>query len=256
VKGKEALVIEDVTVKLGGRIILQNISFSVREGIFLAIIGPNGGGKTTLLKVILGLIKPIKGKVLIFGKMPDNAKRYIGYLPQIPEMRIDFPMKVFDVVLMGRYNSPLRFYSKGDKEKVLEVLERVGMINYKDRFIQELSGGQKQRVLIARAIVRNPKLLLLDEPTSAIDFKMQREFYKLLLELKKEMTIIMVTHDVGVIGDYVDEIACINCNLFYHGDEGKDRQEIQEAYGHPIEIITHKNPERVLQEHIYGNTTI
>ncbi|MEM3506058.1 MAG: ABC transporter ATP-binding protein [Candidatus Bathyarchaeia archaeon] len=229
--------------------ILENISLSIEQNDFLAIIGPNGGGKTTLLKVILGLINPNKGDVKVFGEEPQKARKLIGYVPQYTFFDRDFPISVFDVILMGRYGGVFKNYSKEDKEATFNALKTVDMLEFKDRQIGKLSGGQLQRVFVARAIVREPKLLLLDEPMSSIDPGMQKSFYELLLKLKEKMAIVLVTHDISVISAYVEKIACLNRKLFYHGSIEAGLKKLEEVYQCPIELIAHGIPHRVLGRH-------
>jgi zinc transport system ATP-binding protein len=229
--------------------LLEDVTLSIKQADFLAIIGPNGGGKTTLLKVILGLIEPDSGEVEVFGESPREGRRLIGYLPQYTLFDPNFPISVFDIVLMGRYKQKFKRYSEKDREITLDALETVGMLEFKDRQIGRLSGGQIQRVFVARAIVREPKLLLLDEPTSSIDPEMQKVFYELLLELKKKMAIVLVTHDISVVSTYVDEIACLNRRLFYHGKREGGIGMLEEMYRCPIEVLAHGTPHRVLRTH-------
>jgi len=243
------LELKDVQVSYDDSIILDNVNLSVRKNDFLAILGPNGGGKTTLLKVILGLLKPNKGTIKVFGKNPEKGRNLIGYLPQYSLFDRDFPINVFDVVLTSRYNGIFKRYSNKDKEIVLDALKHVDMLNYRDRQIGSLSGGELQRVLLARALAREPKLLLLDEPTVSIDTRAQNSFYKLLLEIKERMTIIIVTHDIGVIYPYIDKIACLNQKIYYHGPKEKGLQKIEEMYRMPVELIFHNIPHRYLGEH-------
>lgn len=241
--------LEDVWVYFDNVPVLEGINLSVKQNTFLAIIGPNGGGKTTLLRVILGLVKPEKGIVKVFGKKPEEVRKFVGYVPQYISFERDFPISVFDAVLIGRYKGLFKSYSKEDKEAVMYALESVGMLEFKDRQINQLSGGQLQRVLIARAITRNTKLLLLDEPTASIDQEMQKSFYELISKLKEKMTIILVTHDIGAVSVYVDEIACLNRRLNYHGPKEKALKRFVETYKYPIELIAHGFPTWLLSEH-------
>ena len=247
--GEEIVSLKNVEVYFNSTPVLESISLSIKQNDFLAIIGPNGGGKTTLLKVILGLIKPNKGEVKVFGRNPKEGRKLIGYLPQYTFFDLNFPVSVFDVVLMGRYGGIFRNYSKEDKNTALNALKTVDMLEVKDRQIGKLSGGQLQRVFVARAIARQPKLLLLDEPMTSIDPEMQKSFYELLLKLKKKMAIVLVTHDIGVISTYVEEIACLNRRLFYHGPKEAGLKKLEEVYQCPIELIAHGVPHRVLGRH-------
>ncbi|MGC9516261.1 MAG: metal ABC transporter ATP-binding protein [Methanomicrobiales archaeon] len=241
--------ISNVSLNYNKAPILSNINLSIEKNEFLAIIGPNGGGKSTLLKIILGLISPDTGSVKVLDKKPEDARDKIGYLPQHTYFDHKFPMNVFECVLMGRYNGLFNDYSQEDKLAVLKALKTVKMEEYKDRQIGKLSGGQIQRVFIARTIVREPKLLLLDEPMASIDPEMQNEFYKLLARINKDMTIILVTHDVGVVSAYVEKIACLNRKLFCHGTPEIAVKALGDVYQCPVELIAHGIPHRVLEEH-------
>jgi len=249
---KELVRLEDVWVHRDGTPVLEAINLSITANDFLGIIGPNGGGKTTLLKVILGLIKPSRGRVSVMGQAPEKGRKFIGYISQFNLFDRDFPASVFDVVLMGRYSNTglFRQYSEEDKSIVTDVLKTVEMLDYKDRQVGKLSGGEQQRVFIARALATKPKLLLLDEPTASIDPNMQAEFYELLDRLKERMAIVLVSHDVGAISIYVDEIACLNHRLFYHGSKEVSAEELEKTYQCPIQLLAHGTvPHRVLKEH-------
>jgi zinc transport system ATP-binding protein len=249
---EELVRLEDVWVHHDGLPVLQAINLSVKENDFLGIIGPNGGGKTTLLKVILGLVKPSRGKVTTMGQPPERGRKRIGYIAQSNVFDHDFPISVFDVVLMGRYVQTGMFhrYSEKDRQTVTAALKTVEMLDYRDRHVGKLSGGEQQRVFIARALVANPSLLLLDEPTASIDSNMQAEFYMLLDRLKDQMAIVLVSHDISAISIYVEEIACLNHELFYHGSKEVSAEELEKAYNCPIQLIAHGTvPHRVLKEH-------
>ncbi len=249
---EEVVSIEDLWVYYDGTPALEGINLIVERGDFLGIIGPNGGGKTTLLKVILGLVNPSRGKVFVMGQAPGKNRYDVGYVPQYNPFDRDFPINVQDIVLMGR-NSPSRLakrYTQEDKELMQKALKTVGMLHYKNHQIGKLSGGEQQRIFIARALVRQPKILLLDEPTSNIDSYMQTEFYELLAKLKDEITIIMISHDVSAISIYVEKIACLNRQLFYHGSGEIEPEVLEDTYKCPIQMIAHGTiPHRVLKEH-------
>lgn len=249
---EEIINLKNVWVYLNDVSALEDVTLSVGQNDFLGIIGPNGGGKTTLLKAILGLIKPDKGEINVFGKSPKEGRKFIGYLPQYTLFDPNFPINVFDVVLMGRYNGAFRNYSMEDKKSVTNALKTVDMLKFKDRQIGRLSGGQMQRVFVARAITREPKLLLLDEPMASIDPEMQKSFYELLSRLKKKMAIVLVTHDIGVVSTYVEKIACLNRRLFYHGSTEGGLKGLEKVYQCPIELIAHGMPHRVLGNHKNG----
>jgi len=249
---EEVVRLEDIWVHYNGTPILEGITLSVEQGDFLGVIGPNGGGKTTLLKVILGLITPSQGKIWVLGKPPERSRNNIGYVPQYNLFDRDFPISVWDVVLIGRYGRAglLRRYSREDRRTVQEVLQTVGMLDYKNRQIGKLSGGEQQRVFIARALVSEPKLLLLDEPTASVDPTMQTEFYELLERLKQQMAIVLVSHDISAISIYVDKIACLNRQLFYHGSKEIGPEVLEATYKCPVQMIAHGTfPHRVLREH-------
>lgn len=243
---------KNVFLYLDDQLILEDINFTLKEKEFLTIIGPNGGGKTTILKIILGLIKPTKGIVNVFGTNPYNnpsVGKFIGYLPQHIQGDLKFPINVFNVVLTGRYKGLFKQYSDEDKQKAIEALEIVGMEDFKDRQIGKLSGGQMQRVFLARALVRDPRLLLLDEPTANVDPETQESFYKLLKDLNKKMSIVIVSHDIGAVLEYSESVACVNRKLYYHGKKEGAIGKLQDTYKCPIEIIAHGIPHRVLKSH-------
>ena len=249
---KEVVRLDDVWVHYDSIPVLEGINLSIGPNDFLGIIGPNGGGKTTLLKVILGLIKPSRGKVSVLGQTPERGRKFIGYISQYNLFDHDFPISVLDVVLMGRYGKAglLRHYSEEDKRIANKALETVEMLDYKDRQVGRLSGGEQQRVFIARALATEPKLLLLDEPTASIDPTMQAEFYELLESLKQSMAIVLVSHDISAVSIYVDDIACLNRQLFYHGSKEISAEELEKTYHCPIQLIAHGIvPHRVLKEH-------
>jgi zinc transport system ATP-binding protein len=187
--------------------------------------------------------------VRVFGSAPREGRKLVGYLPQHTAFDPDFPMSVIEVVLMGRYKGVFRRYTEADRAAAETALKVVGMDAFRDRQVGKLSGGQKQRVFIARAIAKEPKLLLLDEPTSSIDPEMQKSLYDLLSELKKRMAIVMVTHDTGVVTDLVDTIACVNRRLFYHGPPEEGLQDMDGLYQCPVELVSHGVPHRVLKKH-------
>jgi len=251
-KSEEVVSIKDIWVHYDGIPILEGVSLSVVSGDFLGIIGPNGGGKTTLLKVILGLLSPSRGKVYVLGQPPGKSRHHIGYVPQHNVFDRDFPINVRDTVLMGCNGTAglIRRYCRVDKERAEEAMKTVGMLSYQNNQIGKLSGGEQQRVFIARALVSRPKLLLLDEPTASVDPAMQTDFYELLARLKQEMTIIMVSHDISAVSIYVDKIACLNRQLFYHGSKEIEPEILEATYKCPVQMIAHGTiPHRVLKEH-------
>lgn len=233
--------------------VLKNVSLTVYDNDFLGIIGPNGGGKTSLLKAILGLIQPVSGEILFY----DNGKRVhhlnIGYLPQINQIDKKFPINVREVILSGLslHGKFFKHYSSHDRKKAFVVAEKMGVESLLDRAIGELSGGQLQRVLLGRAIIDNPKLIILDEPSSYVDKLFETNFYKLLGEINKKIAIVLVSHDVGTIISQVKNIACVNQCLHYHSGTDISQNWLLNAYNScPIEILGHGDlPHRVLQQH-------
>lgn len=248
---KGIVKLEDVWVQYDGVPALEGVSLTINQDDFLGIIGPNGGGKTTLLKVILGLVKPNEGSVTVFGQGPMHARKSIGYVPQFSLFDRDFPISVWDVVLMGccGQRGVLKRYTNEDRRLTAQALETVEMLDFKDRQIGKLSGGEQQRVLIARALVSEPKLLLLDEPTASVDTAVQTGFYELLKKLRQRMAVVLVSHDVGAVSTYVDKIACLNHRLFYHGSKELSPEDLEAAYRCPIDIIAHGMPHRVFRQH-------
>lgn len=246
---KKILEIKSASAGYGHNVILKDINLEVFEKDFIGVIGPNGGGKTTLLKLLLGELKPFKGEVKYYK---DSAHETLfGYLPQSAGIDKRFPITALDVVLsgiMGR-KGLMGKYSSKDKRLAAEMLQRVGVEEYKDKAIGELSGGQMQRVFLGRALISNPSLLILDEPNTYVDNKFEKELYELLEELNKEMAIIMVSHDVGTITTHVKTIACVNRNLHYHRSNIITNEQLA-AYDCPIQLITHGTiPHTVLGAH-------
>ncbi len=243
--------IKSVFAGYNDEVILKDVSLDIFDDDFIGIIGPNGGGKTTLLNVILGLIKPFKGAVHFCDDLKTARNNKIGYLPQQNKIDKKFPITVRDVVLSGLiYDSGFFIrHSKDDKIKVDEILNRLGILDLKKLPIGELSGGQMQKVLLARAIVSSPRLLILDEPNTFVDNQFEGELYEILNELNKEMAIVIVTHDVGTIASYVKTIACVNRELHYHRSN-KISEEQLALYNCPIKLISHGDvPHTVLKKH-------
>ncbi len=244
--------LRDVSVRYGDVPALESIDLAVSPKEFLGVIGPNGGGKSTLLKVILGLITPDRGTVLVLGRAPARARRTVGYVSQKPVFQNDFPASVWDVAIMGRagVKGLLRGYDVEDRAAAEEALRRVGMLQFSSKQIGSLSGGEQQRVFIARALVGKPEILLLDEPLASIDPTMQTDFYELLQSLRRDLTILMVSHDIGAISVHVDTIACLNRRLFHHGTRELTTDVLEATYQCPVQLITHGPvPHRVLKEH-------
>lgn len=250
---KEKLIeLQSVTAGYEDQIILQDVNLTIFQNDFIGIIGPNGGGKTTLVKVIIGLIKPFSGKVIYhFQNHHDGHRNPIGYLPQISHTDRIFPITVLDIVLSGlaKRHRLINHFSKKDIEKARQILRNMGIEHLAGKNIGELSGGQIQRVFLARAIVSDPQLLILDEPNTFVDNKFEQDLYFTLKSLNQKMAILIVSHDVGTITSYVKTIACVNRQLFYH-ESNIITQEQLAAYNCPIQIIAHGDvPHTILGSH-------
>ena len=249
--------IQDLNFSYNSQSVLKDVKLIVNPGDFIAMIGPNGGGKTTLLKLMLGLLNADSGNIRIFGKRPKEVSHRIGYVPQDVHINKYFPISALDVVLMGKLKPGQGWsrHSQQDRLAALQALEQVEMEKLRDQRVGELSGGQKQRVFVARALVTEPELLFLDEPTASIDTKGQNEFYSLLKELNKKITIIVVSHDLMVISGYIKSVICVNQRLHYHGHAEVTGEMIEMMYNCtaeetcPVELIAHGLPHRVFHSH-------
>ncbi|MGB3211051.1 MAG: ABC transporter ATP-binding protein [Desulforhopalus sp.] len=232
--------IDDLYFYYNGQEVLKDINLTVNKGDFVSIIGPNGGGKTTLVKLILGLLSPSRGTVRVKGKAPSENGTVIGYVPQYINHNLSFPASAMDVVLMGKYDPGKRFKfrtKRKDREEALEALRQLGMADHAGRKITDLSGGQRQRVLIARALVTHPELLVLDEPTASLDTKGQTDFFKLLKQLNRELTILVVSHDLLIVSSYAKSIACVNKRLHYHQAVGTTGDLMNAYYSCSVEEV-------------------
>jgi zinc transport system ATP-binding protein len=229
--------------------VIRNINLEVYENDFIGVIGPNGGGKTTLLKVILGLLNPMSGKVS-FGAELNRRKKPIGYLPQVKHIDRNFPITVFDVVRSGSLmESHKKVTSSEITNRVDSLLEEMGVAAIRKKAIGELSGGQMQRVFLCRALLSQPRILLLDEPDTFVDNRFEGELYEKLRQLNREMAIVLVSHDVGTISSYVKTIACVNGHLHYHPDNTITQEQL-DGYNCPIKLISHGEiPHTVLKHH-------
>ncbi len=233
--------IEHVDFDYNGLRVLEDVSLAVQRGEFLGIVGPNAGGKTTLLRLLLGELKPDHGRVRVLGRKPAEARQLIGYVPQYPMFQRDFPITVRQVVLMGRLTprSPGFRYGREDHRVVERTMRQVEIADIADRSIGSLSGGQTQRVLLARALVGEPSLLVLDEPTANIDQRRETDIFDLLRELNREITIIVVSHDIGFISSYVTRVACLNRTLLCHSTAELDADTITRMYGGHVHRVEH-----------------
>jgi zinc transport system ATP-binding protein len=238
-----------LSASYGANIVLHDVNFRVNENDFIGVIGPNGGGKTTLLRVILGLLKPVQGNLIFNSELLDGNR--IGYLPQISTGDINYPVTVRDIILSGLMirKGVISRMSASDKMKANNVIEELGLAGMSKSTLNELSGGQMQRVFLGRAIIGDPKLLLLDEPGNFVDTTFENDFYEKLKDLNSRMAILMVSHDVGTISSHIKSFACVNRSLHYHQSNEITNEDLL-AYGCPIQLVTHGDvPHTVLKYH-------
>jgi zinc transport system ATP-binding protein len=243
--------VRGVWFAFNGQPVLEDVSLAVPRGDFMIVIGPNGGGKTTLLKLMLGLLEPARGTVRVFGQPPRKAAHRIGYVPQNVHINQTFPVSVMDVVLMGRLRVGKGWsrHTRQDHQAAQAALEQMKVWEFRRRRIGELSGGQLQRVFIARALVSGPEVLFLDEAMASIDAQSRAEFYDALTELNRTVTIVAVSHDMMILASHVKSVACVNRDLHYH-DSGEITQEMLDAaYRCPVDLVAHGVPHRVLCRH-------
>ncbi len=240
-----ALTFDHVDFSYGQRIVLGNVSLRVEHGEFVALVGPNGGGKSTLVKLALGLVQPDRGEIQVLGVTPKQARPRLGYVPQFATFRRDFPLSVRETVLHGRLG--LRAWWKPltpkDQEAATQAMNATDVLDLASRPIAKLSGGQLQRVLIARALATEPQLLLLDEPTAHVDTRVEHDLFSLLNDLRARMAIVMVSHDVGLVSRHVDRIACLNISLSCHAAQPLEPGVLERLYGMPVRVIDHADRE-------------
>lgn len=244
------LEIKNMSFSYMKRKVLDTINFSVKDRDFCAIIGPNGGGKTTLVKLIVGLLKPDTGSISLFGKKPRSNRKHVGYLSQYSEVDLNYPIGVLDIVLMSTLSKRIiNFPTKKEKEKALSCLKQVGIEHLFDRHLSELSGGERQRVFLARVLMNEPKLLILDEPTSSVDFKGELNIYNLLKKLNESMAILIISHDITAVSSMIQKIACLNKTLVTHESSEITEEMLHDTYTCDIDLIAHGVPHRVLKKH-------
>lgn len=248
---KEPVVeIKDLHYAYEDKMALADINIDINKGSFLGLIGPNGGGKTTLIKLLLGLITPQQGSIRLFGQSIHHFKDWnnIGFVSQKSNaFNHGFPATVKEVVSTGLTASIgyFKFFTKADRKKVFQAIETVGMSDYIHQNIGDLSGGQQQRIFIARALVSDPKFLILDEPTVGIDTENVQKFYQLLNKLNKEnnITLLLVSHDIGTVTKYANGVACLNKVMHFHGEiadfSNLSKHQISQFYGHDLNLVTH-----------------
>lgn len=243
---KNAIEVEDLTVAYKEKPVLWDVDLTVPEGVLMSIVGPNGAGKTTLIKAILNLVNTAAGQVKIYGKPSSEQRRIVGYVPQRGSVDWDFPTSVKDVVMMGRYGALGWVTRPGKKEQdmALEALDNVGMTQYADRQISQLSGGQQQRVFLARALVQDARVYLMDEPFQGVDATTERAIVSLLQELRgKGKTVVVVHHDLQTVPEYFDWTALLNVRLITSGpvQEVFTEENLRLTYGGRVPILKQNN---------------
>jgi zinc transport system ATP-binding protein len=244
VSDSPVITLQNVTFSYGGEPVLEDVTFSIPQREAVCIVGPNGGGKTTLAKLILGLLTPQRGEIRVLGESPRRARLRVGYMPQHSQHDPLFPVTVMDIVLMGRLGHTglrglLGWAGRVDRHAALDALEQVDMAEWRQRPFSSLSGGQRQRVLIARAICCRPELLLLDEPTSNVDSLIEARLLELLRELNRRMTILMVSHDLGFVSSLVESVICVNRRVALHPTSQLSGAVIHDLYGGEVRMVRH-----------------
>jgi zinc transport system ATP-binding protein len=243
---KSIIRIEGLSFAYNEGFVLENVNFTVERGDFAAIVGPNGGGKTTLLKLILGLFTPQRGSVRVFEHLPREVSPSIGYLPQNAHFDPRFPVTVTDVVLMGRLKKGLMpgFYSRRDKEAAQAALDEVDLYPLRKKSFSILSGGQRQRTLIARILAAEPEILLLDEPTASLDLQAEKELYELLRKLNERLTVVMVSHDVFFVSRFVNKVICVKGSVRVHPTSEISDELVGELYGRELRAVRHSGHDK------------
>jgi zinc transport system ATP-binding protein len=237
-----AVEVEHVQFSYGaGPPVLRDVSFTIAPRRMVGVVGPNGGGKTTLLRLLLGFLEPDRGQVRILGRTPRQARRQVGYVPQRVDADRQFPITVGTVVLMGRINATRRIgpYSRADREAVSRTLAEVGLGGLERRPFAALSGGERQRVLVARALAAGPELLLLDEPAANLDRVAEESFYELLHRLVDRVTILLVSHDIGFVSRHMESVVCVNRTVSVHPTHELDGRLVHEVFGRHLHVVRH-----------------
>ncbi|NLX03576.1 MAG: metal ABC transporter ATP-binding protein [Phycisphaerae bacterium] len=235
------VTLENVWFSYDGTPVLEDVNLSIGRCEYVSMVGPNGGGKTTLLKIIAGLLRPDRGRVRVYGEPPQHVQWKIGYVPQHQHYDVHFPVRVLEVVLMGRLRRStwIGRYSRADRESALRALEEVELADLRSRPFSALSGGQRQRVLIARALAADPQILLLDEPMANVDVVVERELNELLQDLSGHMTVVLVTHDLGFVSHYVKNVICVNRRVSVHPTSDFTGELVDRVYGGHYHAVRH-----------------
>ncbi len=238
----EAIIaIEGLTFRYDGVPVLEDVNLTINEKEFVWVVGPNGGGKTTLLKLVLGLLRPTRGMVRVFGQSPERARPRLGYMPQQVQLDPLFPVDVMGIVLMGRLGNGVRWglHRRQDKEAAEQALREVGLWEKHGHSFSALSGGQQRRLLIARALACKPDLLLLDEPTANLDLAVEEELFELLRKLNQRLTIVMVSHDPAFVSQFVERVVCVNRKVAVHPTSEMEEETMNELYGRQVRMVRH-----------------
>ncbi|HUW82608.1 MAG TPA: ABC transporter ATP-binding protein [Phycisphaerae bacterium] len=252
VSSQPIVCFRDVSFGFDGQRVIERANFDVEPGDLVCVVGPNGGGKTTLLKLALGALRPTEGEVRVFGDSPARVRHRVGYMPQHLHYDPQFPVTVRDVVLMGRLDSHLGGrYSRADKQAARSAMDELGIADLAGRLFDALSGGQRQRVLIARALACQPELLLLDEPTANVDAAIEEKFFETIKQLSGRMTIVMVSHDLRFVSSLFAKAICVNRRVAVHPIGAVTGEVIEQLYGAHLSVVRHDH-EHATQEHAHG----
>ena len=251
-ENREMIELKDVSYyyDMGKAPALEDVTITIPKGEFASIVGPNGGGKSTLIKLFLGLLEPTQGSVKLFGDAPRKTRYRVGYAPQQARVDFKFPINVMDVVLAGRFgasrNKAPKFwgrffgrFTKEDRERAIAALDKMGVAHLRGKSFGDLSGGQRQRVLIARALASDPELLVLDEPTNNVDPSSAEKFYSLLSDLHQNASILMASHDLGVVSQLVDSVVCVNRHVRIHPTSEFNGEMVRELYNSDVRLVRH-----------------
>lgn len=244
-----SIVLRGLDFSYGRRPVLEDVDLEIEPGHFVSVVGPNGGGKSTLLKLLLGLLEPDRGSIEVLGRRPEEARESVGYMPQTQHLDPSFPITVEEVVRLGRLGSRSIFGRLGRETRraVDEALDAVACAHLRDRSFSDLSGGQRQLVLIARALVSRPRILLLDEPTANLDPAVEESFYALLQRLRGDMTMLLVSHDIGLVSEQTEEVVCVNRRVVKHPAHEMSSEIVESMFGSPGALLVdhgHAHTER------------